>query len=383
MTFLNPKALIWAALALPVVVLYLRRMRPRRLWVSTGFLWEQVLPGHFAGSSWRRFRHSVSLCLQLTILALVIVAMAEPRLARPSQVVLIIDTSASMKATDVWPSRFQGARRLAEELIIALGDRDQMAIVAAGDPLRVCCGLTDQQDVLRTALDTMPPAEGPTRVADAVALAGQMLAAGSNGTIVVLSDGCFDGSVELAGQGNVEWLAVGGDADNVALTRLEAARSPGDPNQCQVFAEVTSFAGRPLTAQLELAMDGKPIDAVPIELPAGGRWQRVFEITTAEAGKLTATLAPADVFADDDRTSTVVPPLEAQPGTSVTGGSDVSAAPCSAVSESDVRVPAGLRSRARRMVSGSAKPPLWLLPAAAALALLAAEWYWFQRRWVC
>ena len=56
---------------------------------------------------------------------------------------------------------------------------------------------------------------------------------------------------------------------------------------------------------------------------------------------------------------------------------------CHPAFESDIRVPAGLTSEARGLAPGVPGPPVWLLLAAAALVVVVAEWYLFQRRWTC
>ena len=320
MTITNPKALFLAALAVPVVLLYLWRVRPRRRLVATGFLWQQVFAAPERRSAWWPYRQPVSLCVQLTVLGLLILALAEPRVRPPATLVLVIDNSASMNATDVRPSRLDRAKELARGRIGALGHRDRMAIVTAGDPLRVACGLTDRRDALAQALASVAPTQEGTRVADAAALARQRLQGEPNGRIVVLSDACFDGATELARRDDVELIAVGGLGDNLAITRLEARLSAADPLRCQVLAEVTSYASEPVACRLALELDGRPIDAVPIELDSAGRWQRVFEMTAPEGGQLAARLDRPDVFLGDNRASARVPPCPVREVTLVTEG---------------------------------------------------------------
>jgi len=320
MTITNPKALILAALAVPVVLLYLWRVRPRRRSVATGFLWEQVFAAPERRSAWWPYRHSVSLCVQLTVLGMLVLALAEPHLRPPATLALVIDNSASMSATDVGPTRLDRAKELARGQIGALGQRGRIAIVTAGDPLRVACGLTDRRETLAQALASVAPTREGTRVAEAVELARQLLQGEPNGRIVVLSDGCFDGATELARRDDVELIAVGGLGDNAAITRLEARPSAADPLRCQVLAEVTSYSNEPVACRLELELDGRPVDAMPIELDSAGRWQRVFEMTAPEGGRVAARLDRPDVFLEDNRAAARVPPCPIRGVTLVTEG---------------------------------------------------------------
>jgi hypothetical protein len=425
MTILHPKALIWASLAVPVVLLYLWRTPPRRRLVATGFLWERVLGASGRRATWWSYRHPISLGVQLVFLAIVVLALAEPRFRLPARLVLVIDNSASMNATDVEPTRLDRAKELARAHLAALGDRDQMAIITAGDTVRVRCGLTGRRNALEQALAGVVPTREGTRVTDAVALARRLLEGEPNGRIVVLTDGCFDGAPELARQDDVELVALGGRGDNVAITRLAARRSRADPLSCQVFVEVTSYTDEPVACRIELerqtaaqgagtdssadesAMratgrpaegDPRPLVSVPIELAAGGRWQHVFETAADEGDHVVARLDRPDVLLEDNQARARVPPCsthEVAPATD--GNADleeslrVSPAVKPAVTgslpqgrgESDVRVSAGLASRAEMPAPRAPGPPVWLMLAAAAMLLAVTEWYSFQRRWTC
>jgi hypothetical protein len=78
MTLLRPESLVWGLLAIPLVVLYLRRDRIPRHIVAAGSLWQQVLAERTARARWRRWRRLASLAAQLAILFALVLAMAEP-----------------------------------------------------------------------------------------------------------------------------------------------------------------------------------------------------------------------------------------------------------------------------------------------------------------
>ena len=78
MTFANPAALWTGLLAAVIVVLYLGRPRLRQLPTSVPALWREALAAEPARSAWQPWRGPVSLAVQLTILALVVLALADP-----------------------------------------------------------------------------------------------------------------------------------------------------------------------------------------------------------------------------------------------------------------------------------------------------------------
>ena len=200
MSLANPTALLWLLLAIPVVVFYILKIRLKRVPVSTVIFWRQIFDEKKPRSLWQRLRHLVSLLAQLALLALLVAALTEPFRASEAQnarrVILVVDNSASMNATDVEGSRLAKAKEEARQVIKGLRTRDEMAIVAAGTQPRVVCGLTGHQKTLREALDTIGPTDGPTKLGDALAVARRLAAETEGGgkecRIVVVTDGCSE-----------------------------------------------------------------------------------------------------------------------------------------------------------------------------------------------
>ena len=57
MRLLNPMGLAWAAIALPIIGLYILRIRRRRQLVPTLMFWDQIFQDTAPRSLWRRLRH--------------------------------------------------------------------------------------------------------------------------------------------------------------------------------------------------------------------------------------------------------------------------------------------------------------------------------------
>jgi hypothetical protein len=94
----NPEALWWALLAVPIAFLYLTRTRPRRHPVATGFLWAQAVDEQKLRSRWRPWRQPVSLLLQLTVLALIVLSMAGPA----AEETWLLVPAGALLATEWW-----------------------------------------------------------------------------------------------------------------------------------------------------------------------------------------------------------------------------------------------------------------------------------------
>ena len=124
-------------------------MALRRVPVSTTIFWQQIFQDKRPRSLWQHLRHLLSLLAQIALLLLLVLALGEPyfksEMVQARRLVLVVDNSASMNATDVAGGRLEAARREADALISSLRFRDEMAIVTGGAQPRVVCGFTGHE----------------------------------------------------------------------------------------------------------------------------------------------------------------------------------------------------------------------------------------------
>src|SRR5260221_9798685 len=154
MTFQWPEFL-WLLAALPLlVVLYFYVLRRRKQFAlrysSLGLVREAM-----RGAGWRR--HVPPLMLGLA-LALLVVAIARPSavMTLPSQhetVILAMDVSGSMRASDVEPNRLVAAQNAAKAFIADQPDSVRMAIVAFAGTATVAQAPTKNKEDLYAAID--------------------------------------------------------------------------------------------------------------------------------------------------------------------------------------------------------------------------------------
>jgi hypothetical protein len=324
MNLANPTALFWAALAIPIIIFYILKIRLRRVPVSTILFWRQIFEEKQPRSIWQHLRHLLSLLLQLLFLGLLVFALAEPffrwEVVEARRIVLVVDNSASMNATDVAPTRLTRAKEEGHRILTGLRFRDEVALVAAGTQPQVVCGLSGHRRTLQAALGGIGPTDGPTRVPEAVALARRLLTDQENGKVIVLTDGCFEGADKLTEASDVQLVTVGERTGNVGITRFQVRRSLIEQTGYEILAEVHNYGDEPVECRIEIDLDGSPIEVVPLKLAAGARWSQVFEKTSVEGGRLVAALNRPDALPADNRAWALLPRREYQPVLLVTDG---------------------------------------------------------------
>ena len=104
----------FGAAALGATVLYILKLRRRPVPVVFSPIWRRVLGDRESSRLFSQLKRWLSLLLQLALLALLALALGDPRLGSVGtdarHIVVLVDASASMLATDVAPSRLDVAR---------------------------------------------------------------------------------------------------------------------------------------------------------------------------------------------------------------------------------------------------------------------------------
>lgn len=162
MTFAWPLALLFT-LAVPVVLgVYLVTMRRRRkqaVSYSSVALLRSVLPKR---SRWRRH---IPLAALLSSLGFLGVAAARPQMVRDvptarTSIILALDVSRSMCATDVEPNRIAAAQRAARDFVEDLPSGTRLGLVVFSGFAQLAVPPTTDHDVLVTAIDGLTTGRG-------------------------------------------------------------------------------------------------------------------------------------------------------------------------------------------------------------------------------
>jgi Ca-activated chloride channel homolog len=276
MSFLSPLGLALAGLLLPLVFLYLLRVQRREQRVSSLLLWASSMRDQQATAFLGRLRRDPLLILQILALLLLALALARPVVPVMGEgerkVVVVLDGSASMKATDVSPSRFEAARSEATRLVRGLGPGAEVMVIEAGTQPQVLAPLTRDRDAALAALRRAQARDVPTRLVDGLRIARALLGEDQRGEIHVFTDGAFtlDETADTTDP-RLRWTAVGRRGHNAAVTALSVRKSYRGPSDYEAFVTLANHAAEPLPAGLVLEIDGRRLAERSTDLAPGVR----------------------------------------------------------------------------------------------------------------
>lgn len=282
------------ALAVAYVVMQVRRRRDAARFADPALL-PLLVPGQ---APW--WRHAVAVVFAGG-LVLATVAAAQPTVPATAErqkatVMLAIDTSDSMKATDVAPSRLAAAVAAAKSFIADLPSTFSVGVVSADATPEVVVAPSTDHAAVQVALDRLATSPG-TALGEAIFTALAALPAGSTpSTAPNQGEGSGSGSTETAKKhaAHIVLLSDGrstaGRSDEEAIAAAKAARVPVSTIAFGTDNASVESAGQ--TVQV-------PVDASALEAIAEGTDGEFFTAASAEELR--------SVYSDINAEVTVVP----------------------------------------------------------------------------
>ena len=330
MNFLSPTSLFLFGLAIPIVALYILRLRRRREPVSTLMFWEELFRERQTTSLFQRLKHLLSLLLQLLFLMLLVLSIARPQFAfitkSARQLVLIIDQSASMNAIEADTdglTRLEIAKESALRTVDGLRFMDEMTVISSHTRPIIHIPFTNHQKSLRDAIHAIQLTDISTNLEPAFDLAYAIAQTKPNPEIVIYSD--FQSvSEELLAKLNSKTeqeedtekpdqeikhhlIQIGKTNDNVGITRFRVRKSLVNAFDYQTLLRVVNASEEEKKFNVELYFNENLFDVRPYTLAPGESKSEIFSNFAFEGGKLKAVLDVQDALPTDNTAYATLP----------------------------------------------------------------------------
>jgi hypothetical protein len=264
MEFLNPTAL-YGLLALPLLLIpYLIRRKPQRIVFSSLLLF--VVPDkRVGGRPLGRLRLPPIFFLQLLLLSLVIVALAEPVFSvRTSKIAIVFDNSASMQALFGQQTRFALAQEKARELLADLGPTAQVDLYLTVPRLEKVRGASLGAVEAAGVLATLAPYDLPDAPIDYQVVLNQMAREQKYDRVYLITDHPAVGQTDV-----LRVLTVGQPQDNFAVSAFNISHSSLVGSRLEGTAEIANFAATDERIKVVLRGGGAVLSSRDLVVEAG------------------------------------------------------------------------------------------------------------------
>lgn len=285
-----------------IIVLYLLKLRRREFVVPSTFLWRHAADDLQANAPFQKLRRNLLMLLQLVALALLVAGLSSPyvvvRRAGGKNVVIVLDASASMGATDVAGSRFDQARKRAVQIVGGMGRNDSAAVVVAGARPWAAMPFSRDKRAMTRQLGALKPTDSPTNMRDALLLSLSLLSNRPEGRIYVISDGAFPPITDVSATADIRFLRVGESNDNVALLAFAMVEQPRSRAQ-QLFVRLRN-GDAPRQCVLSIYHEEDLIEVERLQLRPNESRVVTYDMILSQPGLLRAQLDAEDDLAADN-----------------------------------------------------------------------------------
>jgi hypothetical protein len=309
-TLLRPAALAVLILALPIVALYVLRLRRAERSISSTLLWRGIVEDMRANAPWQRLRLSLLLAVQLLTLAALAIALAEPALSRTQEfagdVILIVDQSYSMQAADARPTRFAQAQLRARSIGAQLSGTNAVSVIGMGNEPTLAIAQSSDPGAISAAVARLAPGARATNVPAALSLAASLARPGRHTQAVILTDRTTHlsaGSLHLPFP--VTIARFGGFRRDLGIVGFAASGG----TYTHALARIKNFGRQPASSDLNLYGDGQLLDVRPVSLAAHATTSLAWDHLPAGVQRLEVRLTREDDMAEDKTAWAVVPTI--------------------------------------------------------------------------
>ena len=242
MGFSDPNLLYLLLLVPLLIILYILRLNRKLYDVPSSILWDKDVEDLKANTPFQRLRGNLLLPLQLLVLVLIIFALSRPflkgTLATAGNVILLIDTSASMKATDIGESRFASLRTVSTNLINGFEDGTRITLVESGISPKIILGPTSNKSQLLKILNHITPSDTPANINNAISFASSLSDDMGQTEVIIMSDDVGYSRDDLP----IRFISFGTeDAKNVGIINFDVLDNNSSVSAKQVFVSIKNF----------------------------------------------------------------------------------------------------------------------------------------------
>jgi len=311
-TFLNPQFLWGLLLAIPLVAVYLLKVRPRREPTNAWFLWQQVLEEKHTSSLFQKLRSFLSLLIMLLVLLFICLGLSEIRFSEKDDrdVFIVIDQSASMQvAMKNGKSTLGEAKEEAHAIVRSLSSGQRASIIVLNDSLEYLSHLSSNAHSLHEIIDGIEASNIPDTLVAGRELESMSLSIvdEEEKRLIFVTDGCHQFSDEQ--MKHLEQVVVGNDnpKNNIGIVAADVQPNIASENST-AMVQLVNASDQDKEVEVEIYhKDSESIvELVSVKLKPGKNDPLFFDLPSRETGIWRIKLISEDVLSIDNEVEVIL-----------------------------------------------------------------------------
>ena len=291
---------------IPILILiHALKPKPTQIEVTNLFLWQEVLKEKSRHLTLKRLIKNLPLLLQIIIVILAALALAKPIwfyfITKKGDMVLVVDTSASMKTKRESGIRLDAAKQNAIDLIDRHGENQKILIVEAGSEPLLKSGFTKNKRRAKALIKQLEASDVPGSLEKAVYLAASFTDPSTEDHIYLITDGAgSDFSTIIKSHPKIIPILISGGKTNIGITKFKFRQEFLRDNHYEIMLEVKNFSTTHATCPIRLSVDKTVIFNTSVRFEPFEKKSMIFPYSGLITGMAKAMLHIDDDFTVDN-----------------------------------------------------------------------------------
>lgn len=262
MSFYSPMSFLFLIGLIPIILMYLLKKQHTDVRISSNYLWEKALRDVEANRPWQKLKKNILLLLQLLTFAALVFAIAQPYIFSDKigggNLIIILDTSASMQSKEKDETRFDVATKEIEKIINNLKPDTRATLITVDSNPNIIVNNSKDKANLKKRLNSIKPSSKSDNFDDTISLVKAMTKDMTSYNVIFFTDKEIITDID-----NVVINNINSNSINVAIENLSHSINGND---ITVLATVTNYSAHAVDFDMSLFTDSKLHDVREISL---------------------------------------------------------------------------------------------------------------------
>lgn len=302
MSLFNPLGLIGLITVPTIILLYILKQKYSEKKISSLFLWKKVLDDPKSHSPWQKLRKNILMIIQILTMILIALALSKPFLNiydnNAKELIIVIDSTFSMKARDFEGSRFEFSKKKAIEFVNNQIPNTPITVITIQEnPIILENINTDKNKVIRTIQD-LEPTNYRFDNQKSIHNIKNYLTQTKNGNIVWFSD-----KKPEINNIKINFYNTSKPSNNYAILHMSTKTLS---ESIVTLTKVANYSNNKTNIPLTLYVDGSVFDAKNVEINPNESMDVIWTDIPRSTIEIKCGIEKNDVLEEDNEFTTVV-----------------------------------------------------------------------------